>query len=170
MLYKSRLAQCIASHQDTGRGNTSPEDQERNFPPQSRPITEARLPTQLRIPNFRFSHPNTSMARNKGKGPGATRQAKDRKAAEMAAKSKKRSSEAAEDYDSDDGFVVDEDGEGGPKAKKVKSKHSKAQGSDSKGAGVEIPGDGDVDDDGSEFWEVSGARGFAILAFSRKMD
>lgn len=110
------------------------------------------------------------MTRTKSRGGFGNRKIGDSKAAKMAAKSKKRTSEAAEDYDSDDGFVVDEDGGGGPKAKKVKSKHSKAESSDSKGAGVEIPGDGDVDDDGSEFWEVSRALGFAFLGFSRNTD
>ncbi|KAI9724754.1 MAG: hypothetical protein M1812_000029 [Candelaria pacifica] len=69
-------------------------------------------------------------------------------------KSKKRTSEsAADDYDSDDGFVVDEDGEGGRKVKKIKSQHFETE---EGGVGIDgevIPGDGEVDEDGSEFWE-----------------
>ncbi|KAI9707358.1 MAG: hypothetical protein M1836_000318 [Candelina mexicana] len=86
----------------------------------------------------------------------------------MAGKSKKRTSEAAaDDYDSDGGFVVDEDGGNGSKAKKVKSKHSKAESSSIKGADMEIPGDGGIDDDGSEFWELSGKRRVTISEFPK---
>ena len=63
---------------------------------------------------------------------------------------KKRSSEAAEEYESDGGFV--EDAPKSKKAKTVKAEKS-AKLSGSKNAG-EVGGGGEVSKDGEVYWEV----------------
>lgn len=77
----------------------------------------------------------------------------------MPLKARKRAS-AAEDYESDGGFVANDDAEDRPKAKRAKttktSGAANAHGSkDAKQAGAAVVGGGAVDSNGDVFWEVS---------------
>jgi hypothetical protein len=78
----------------------------------------------------------------------------------MRYKSKKRSARAVEnDYHSDDGFVVDSDGEGDvPLAKRVKTAVVRNESTNSrqkrKPATREAVGSADIDDNGDMFWQV----------------
>jgi len=76
----------------------------------------------------------------------------------MPPKARKRASEV-EDYDSDGGFVANDDGEDRPNAKRAKTSISRVPanigGSKDAKAGKEVVGGGAIDSNGDEFWEVS---------------
>ncbi|KAI9877388.1 MAG: hypothetical protein M1830_004038 [Pleopsidium flavum] len=89
----------------------------------------------------------------------------------MPPKARKRASEV-EDYDSDGGFVANDDGEDRPKAKRAKTKTSivpanVSGGKDAK-AGKEVVGGGAIDSNGDEFWELSHLRRVTVSEFKGK--
>ncbi|KAJ9648952.1 hypothetical protein H2201_002031 [Coniosporium apollinis] len=80
----------------------------------------------------------------------------------QAARRRKREDDA-EEYNSDGGFVVDEDTENAPKAKKSKTSTKAAA---APKAAVELGMQ--KDDNGDEFWEISGKRRVTISTFKGK--
>ncbi|KAL9614797.1 MAG: hypothetical protein Q9167_000707 [Letrouitia subvulpina] len=75
-------------------------------------------------------------------------------------KSKKRTSKATEDYESDGGFVANDSGDDGPKSKKAKTSSSSSSRAKAGGAASNTKDE--------QFWELTSKRRVTISEFNNK--